>query len=118
MSKELNLKYCTAEELADWIIETEKDGFKEFTISGVLDDRQVQTVMKAYRIVGYTEGIAKSTEVLMQMPDISRKGRWVQKYPDKSIYYCSECNFPDNQWYVIRSNYCGHCGAKMEGDGK
>lgn len=113
MSKELNLKYCTAEELADWIIESEKEGLKEFTISGILDDRQVQTVMKAYRIVGYTEGIAKSTEVLMQMPDIFPKGKWIpHEYGGDFWFRCSECG--DVHLLMKKFNFCPKCGAKME----
>ena len=66
----------------------------------------------------YTEGASVLVRLIDSAPTVEsvKHGRWVQKYHDKSIYYCSECNFPDNQWYVIRSNYCGHCGAKMEGE--
>ena len=47
-----------------------------------------------------------------------RHGRWViieilcGGGKERKYYRCSECNKAN----VIRSNYCGNCGARMDGD--
>jgi len=56
-----------------------------------------------------------------QVPDItSRTGRWIQSEEWAEDYTCSLCGntaFKDNHGnYNVCTEYCPHCGAKMDGD--
>ena len=38
-------------------------------------------------------------------------GKWIDVNEDGSLFKCSECG----ELQCCRSNYCGECGAKMDG---
>lgn len=56
MSKSPNLYDCTAEELADWILQAKREGIAIMFPNGFLFSSQAQVLAEAYRIVGYKEG--------------------------------------------------------------
>lgn len=44
---------------------------------------------------------------------------WMAHGNPIAFYYCSECKeqtYAGENWESILSNYCPHCGAKMEGE--
>lgn len=43
-----------------------------------------------------------------------RHGRWMSIYEDPDTLYCSECRILCFRRFA--SNYCPHCGAKMDGE--
>ena len=56
MSKSPNLYDCTAEELADWILQAKREGIAIMFPNGFLFSSQAHVLAEAYRIVGYKEG--------------------------------------------------------------
>ncbi len=47
-----------------------------------------------------------------------RHGRWI--HDETGANYCSECNeypYDDGEFHLVwHTNYCPHCGAKMDGE--
>ena len=61
----------------------------------------------------YTERIIANGVPYKQ--DERPKGKWIthSDYPDRLI--CSNCNYKYDVWFVNNgTNYCPHCGARME----
>lgn len=73
-----------------------------------LDETQDPNLLVDAMIKATQEAPAVDTEPV-------RHGRWMQKRPHNTYWYCSECG--DGGWYcdVPRGNYCPNCGARMDG---
>ena len=76
-------------------------------------------VIEELNKINGTEEIFKVHEIIENAPSVQPKrikGEWIEsKYSE----ICSECKAPilcDNNEYVVYSNYCPNCGAKMESE--
>ena len=58
-----------------------------------------------------TGGIAACQTIIRELPSVQPKtGRWINIRPLLTAARCSECKSA----FAERTNYCPHCGAKME----
>lgn len=58
--------------------------------------------------------IDKAYEAIQQLPPAQPKrkaGKWVSKPNVYGVVYCSECDY---ELRINSTNYCPHCGLKME----
>ena len=61
-------------------------------------------------------------DALVYVPSAERKGKWLDgcQYGMSGTYwyrYCSECGYTREDDNIDKdSNYCPHCGARMEGE--
>ena len=65
-----------------------------------------------------TDTIAERVEKDIPAADVEpvRHGKWVKKV---GILWCSECDNTatiDSEREYVETNYCPHCGAKMDGE--
>lgn len=78
-----------------------------------------ECVIEELNKINGTEEIFKVHEIIENAPSVQPKrikGEWIEsKYSE----ICSECKAPilcDNNEYVVYSNYCPNCGAKMRSE--
>jgi ribosomal protein L37E len=71
-------------------------------------------------IIMYSINAIKHGKVLEQEP---KTGEWIKQNDDYFDWYeCSECGYGSegemqySREYDVRTNYCPHCGAKMESE--
>lgn len=72
----------------------------------------------AIQAVGYYslhsgEKLLFADKPLKELPSAQETGTWIDYQKGKWIY--AQCNKCGTVWDV-KSNYCPHCGAKMEGE--
>lgn len=88
----------------------------------VLDDSNIITVQT--QEYGSIEVIPVDTITDIDLADAQpvKHGRWEyseKEYGECAWYFCSECDEPAEQLYndeVLLSEFCPHCGARMDGD--
>ena len=60
-----------------------------------------------------TGGIAACQTIIRELPSVQPKtGRWINISPLLTAARCSECKSA----FAERTNYCSHCGARMESE--
>lgn len=68
--------------------------------------------------VGYSNGYKQGYE--QGKKDAVKHGYWVQMGPpnenSETLYRCSICDYLDVMPLYDTHNYCGSCGARMDGD--
>jgi rubrerythrin len=72
-------------------------------------------ILKADNIAGYSvEDILKARDMAIKaIKQEPRKGHWLHRPHVYGVAYCSICDF---ELKIDNTNYCPHCGAKMESE--
>ena len=59
----------------------------------------------------YTFNITSFRNFIKAQPEVEKKGKWILKPNIYGVAYCSECDY---ELHTDNTNYCPHCGARME----